>query len=802
MSVPPDERLGAPRVLAHLGVMGLVAAVMGVLVAGLAIPFAGLAGIAARDVSRNMNNLPRELTVEPLAQKTRIVDGAGNTIAALYDQNRINVSLTQVSRIMVKSIVAIEDYRYYEHGALDLKGTLRALVTNQAQGGVVQGGSSITQQMVKLTLVNQADTKAERIAATDDTFARKLQELRYAIAFEEEYSKDWILERYLNLAYFGDGAYGIQSAARHYFDKNAAELNLAESALLAGIVKNPTGLDPTNAPDAALERRNVVIDRMAQLNVISDRKAEKTKDQKIKLELQPSDNGCVNSRAPFFCDYVLNYLMDDRSLGKSREDRKQMLRTGGLTIRTSIDLRYQAAADQAVRDNVNPTDPAIGGLAMIEPGTGAVKALAQSRPMGRDKALGQTFLNYVVPQEYGDSNGFQPGSTFKAFVLAQALAQGVPPDYSLTVPAQESIPESQFGQPDCPYQSTSVWDPANYDGRGGTYDLYSGTQKSVNTFFANLEQVTGLCKPYQLAKDMGIVLTNPARERVPAFTLGVSDVSPLEMAEAYATFAARGEHCESRPVTAIEDLRGNLLKEYPERCTQVLSNAVADTVNDILKGVLEPGGFGQYITTDQEDAGKTGTTQDGKAVWFVGYTPNLATAAMIAGANSEGEPISLEGLTVGGTTIYSASGSGIAGPMWGQAMNVVQQWLDDALFTPPDLTALLGEAGVVPTVGGMSIATATRMIESAGFTAVVGPEVSSGYPEGTVAFTDPGGGESYFDGAPVTLYISNGFVPPPNNNGGGGGDGNGGGGGGNGGGHGGGGGNGGGGGGGGGGRGD
>jgi membrane peptidoglycan carboxypeptidase len=518
-----------------------------------------------------------------------------------------------------------------------------------------------------------------------------------------------------------------------------------------------------------------VIDRMAQLNVITDRKAERTKKQKIKLEVQPSDNGCVNSRAPFFCDYVLNYLMADRSLGKTRDERKQMLRTGGLTIRTSIDLRYQAAADQAVQDAVNPTDPAIGGLAMVEPGTGAVKALAQSRPMGRDKALGQTFLNYVVPQEYGDSNGFQPGSTFKAFVLAQALAQGVPPDYSLSVPAQEFIPESQFGQPDCPYQSTTVWEPANYDGQGGTYDLYTGTQKSVNTFFANLEQITGLCKPYQLAKDMGIVLTNPDAERVPSFTLGVSDVSPLEMAEAYATFAARGEHCESRPVTAIEDLRGNLLKEYPERCQQVLSNPVADTVNDILKGVLEPGGFGQYITVDQEDAGKTGTTQDGKAVWFVGYTPNLATSAMIAGANSEGEPISLEGLTVGGDTIYSASGSGIAGPMWGQAMGVVQQWLDDALFTPPDLTALLGEAGVVPEVGGMSIATATRMVESAGFTAVVGPEVNSGYPEGTVAYTDPSGGESYFDGAPITLYISNGFVPPPpDNNGGGGGGGGGG----------------------------
>ena len=779
--MPPDERLPASRVLSHLGVMGLVAVVMGVVVAGLAIPFAGLAGIAARDVARSMDELPTELTVEPLAQKTRILDGAGNTIASLYDENRINVSLSQVSRTMVKSIVAIEDYRYYEHGALDLRGTLRALLTNQASGATVQGGSSITQQMVKLTLVDQADTKAERLAATEESVARKIRELRYAIAFEEQYSKDWILERYLNLAYFGDGAYGVQSAARHYFDKNASELDLRESALLAGLVKNPTGLDPTNAPDAALERRNVVLDRMAQLSVISDKKAKQTRRTGLGLDIQPTDNGCVNSRAPFFCDYVINYLLEDPSLGKTKDERRQMLRTGGLTIRTTVDLRFQQAADTAVRNNVNPTDQAIGGLAMVEPGTGDVKALAQSRPMGANKELGQTFLNYVVPQEFGDSAGFQPGSTFKAFVLAQALMDGVPPRYSLTVPAQESIPESQFGKPDCPYQSTAVWEPSNFDGAGGTYNLYTGTQNSVNTFFANLEVITGLCKPYELAKEMGISLTNPSGERVPSFTLGVSDVSPLEMAEAYATFAARGEHCEARPVTAIEDTRGNTLKEYGERCSQVMENAVADTVNDILKGVLEPGGFGQNITIDQEDAGKTGTTQDGKAVWFVGYTPNLATAAMIAGANSEGQPIPLAGLTVGGQTIFEASGSGIAGPMWGESMGVISQWLEDATFTRPDISALLDQGGEVPSVGGLSISTATRIIEDAGFSVIVGPEANSSYPEGTVAFTDPGSGESYFDGAPVTLYISTGYVPPPppTNNGGGGDGGNDGGGGGN-----------------------
>src|SRR3954452_13326869 len=211
MARPPSHRLSAPRVLGHIVVMVAVAAVMGLVAAGLAIPFAGVLGIGAKQVASGMTGLPAELKTEPLAQRTIMVDEAGNVIATLYDQNRINVSLGQISRKMVKSIVAIEDYRFYQHGALDLKGTLRALITNQANSGVVQGGSSITQQMVKMTLLAQANTKAERAAAIDDTYARKLKELRYAIAFEQNYSKDWILERYLNIAYFGDGAYGVQA---------------------------------------------------------------------------------------------------------------------------------------------------------------------------------------------------------------------------------------------------------------------------------------------------------------------------------------------------------------------------------------------------------------------------------------------------------------------------------------------------------------------------------------------------------------------------------------------------------------
>src|SRR5512145_742666 len=373
--------LGFASILSHLGVMAAVSAVMGILVAGLAIPFAGVAGLSARTVAEGMDHLPADLAAEPLAQRTRVLANDGSTLAIFYDENRGNVDLEDVSPIMKKAIIAIEDYRFYDHGALDLKGTLRAFLTNQAEGGTVQGGSSITQQMVKMTLLSQADTKEEQLAATASTYERKLNELRYAIAFEEKYSKDWILERYLNIAYFGDGAYGIEAAARHYFSKSAADLNLRESALLAGIVKNPTAYDPTNDAEAARKRRDLVLARMAELNVISDSESQEVREKGLGMKITPSRNGCVSSIASFFCDYTREYLLKDKDLGRTVEARTQLLNSGGLTIKTTLDPRFQRAADSSVREHVYPTDQAIGGLAMVEPRTGHVRAPGQSPPM-------------------------------------------------------------------------------------------------------------------------------------------------------------------------------------------------------------------------------------------------------------------------------------------------------------------------------------------------------------------------------------------------------------------------------------
>jgi membrane peptidoglycan carboxypeptidase len=728
---------------------------MGVLVAGLVIPFAGALGMGTKAVSRSMKDFPIKVTDQPLAQRTRVLDSRGKVIATFYDQNRVYVPLDKIAPVMRQAILAIEDARFYQHGALDVKGTLRAFITNQANDGVTQGGSSITQQLAKMTQVNEATTKAEREAATADTYQRKIQELRLAVAFEKNYSKDWILERYLNIAYFGDGTYGIQSASRHYFSKDASELTVPQAALLAGLVKNPVGYDPTTFPDRALARRNTVLNRMAALGDITQAQADQLAGTDLGLKVSPARNGCLGSKAAFFCDYVRRYLLADPSLGKTVADRQQLLNSGGLTISTTVDLRFQAAADRATSSHVKPTDNAIGALAMVEPGTGNVRAISQSRPMGRAKKKGQTFLNYVVDSKYGDSNGFQAGSTFKLFVLASALEQGLPTSTRFNSPQTLHIPQNEFQDCDGPYPNFAPWDVNNSTGTG-TFDMYSGTQQSVNTYFAQLEKKTGLCEPYALARSMGVDLSDPDHERVPSFTLGIADVSPLEMASAYATVAARGLHCDNRPVTKILNSDGRLFKSYPKKCQQVMQQNTADTINDILRGVMQGRGFGAGLALDKPSAGKTGTINSNMAVWFDGYTPALATVSMIAGANQDGHWVTLNGQTVGGRYVGTAHGSTTAGPMWADAMRAIQDLLPNEDFVKPIKTQAATNLTIVPNVVGMTVKDARSTLEGLGFVVDVIGKIPSDLPAGLVAQISPDAGATMYNGSTISLYTSTG----------------------------------------------
>ncbi|WP_310961552.1 transglycosylase domain-containing protein [Nocardioides terrisoli] len=742
-------------VASHLGVLIAVSAVMGVLAAGLAVPLVSALGYGAHQIDTSLRNLPEDLKAEPLAQRTRVLGSNGGLIATFYDQNRVNVPLDQVSKIMQRSIVGVEDYRFYQHGALDLKGTLRAFLNNQTGDGSTQGGSSITQQMAKMTALNQAQTPAERRAAVADTYKRKILELRHAIAFEQNYSKDWILDRYLNIAYFGDGAYGIQAAARHYFSVDAKDLNAKQSALLAGLVKNPSGYAPTEYPARAKARRHVVLDRLAQLKIISQQKADKIDAGGLGLKVSPTPNGCVSSKAPFFCDYVRRYLLDDPSLGKTVDDRKELLNSGGLTIKTTLRLPFERAALRATHDAVRPTDHAVGALAMVQPGSGDVLAISQSKPMGRSKAKGETFLNHVVDQKYGDAAGFQPGSTFKLFVLSAALTQGLAPHATrFFAPDQAHIPQNEFRTCKGPYPNVATWDPHNSTLSHTTMDMYVGMQQSVNTYFAQLERQTGLCMPVKLAKAMGVQL--PSNAQVPSFTLGVADANPLEMAAAYATMPARGKYCSPRPVTEILNSSGQVFKKYPTHCKQVVSREVADRINDILRGVMLPGGFGVGLALDKPSAGKTGTSQDNKAVWFNGYTPEVSASSVVAGVNGQGFPSTLNGVSLNGLVRSTAHGSTVAGPMWAEAMRAIQDRIPYKNFerpsNPPPTTGL-------PQVLGSSVASAESTIRADGFHPQLAGELDSHYPAGSVAFISRG-----VDGRTVYLYTSTGHggpAPPP-----------------------------------------
>jgi membrane peptidoglycan carboxypeptidase len=767
-------------VVHQIAVIAGISALSGVLMAGLALPWLALAKQGAEQSAQAVKDFPLKLTFKPLNERTKVLDSRGHRIATFYDENRKYVPLDKISLDMQKAIVAIEDSRFYEHGALDIKGTLRALVVNSTNNGVVQGGSSITQQLVKMTRVENASTAAAKKAASDDTFARKFQELRYAVWVEDHLTKDQILEHYLNAAYFGDGAYGIEAAAHHYFSTSAAKLNLAQAALLAGIVRNPSGYNPTIYPGAAQNRRDTVIDRMLATHVITTNQARAVKKIKVNdkfLKVQTLPNGCVESSAPWFCSYLLEYLKADPDLGATLDERVHQIYGGGLTIKTTLDMRFQRAADTAVKHHVYPTDNAIGGLALVSPGTGYVRALAQSRPMGTNKKKGETFINYAVPKKYGDSNGFQPGSTFKAFVLSAALQMQVPLNTVINSPQTMNIPENSYKT--CGghyYPSSQLWHVSSST-TSGAKDLYTGTRESVNTFYAQLEQITGLCKPWKLAKEMGVELEDPGRFRVPSFTLGVTDVSPLEMAEAYATFANRGVHCSSTPVLEIRDRSGKVMPTTPPTCKRVLKAAQADAVNDVLRGVIE-GGFAsaEYLGASHQAAGKTGTVTDQKAVWFVGYTPTLVTASMVAGANRAGHPITLQGQTVHDNYIAEACGSCTAAPMWGEAMKEIVNngWLPSASFHSPNPQVVEGQSIDIPSVYGMSASEASSILTRLGFKVLIASTtVSSTAPANTVAYTSPEG--SGVSGQLVYIYLSNGVPPAPPAPTGGGGGGNGGG---------------------------
>ncbi|WP_079032235.1 transglycosylase domain-containing protein [Streptomyces specialis] len=673
-----------------------VSVLSGAVLAGLALPAVGALGLAARGTMAGFDEIPAMMEQPPLSQKTTILDAEGGTIAEVYSRNRTVVPLEDMSEHVREAIVAIEDARFYEHGAVDLRGILRALTRNVEEGGVAEGASTLTQQYVKNVFVEAAGEDEEAVAeATTQTGAagvgRKIREIQYAIQVEQELTKDEILENYLNITYFGQQAYGIEAAAQRYFSKPAAELELHEAALLAGLVQSPTAYDPLNAPDAALERRDTVLTRMVETGDITQSEADEAMAHDLGLDVSEPRNGCITAvnDAGFFCDYVKQEFLSNPAFGETPEERNALWALGGLTIQTTLDPGDQQAAAQAARDHVYEDDEVAAAVVQVEPGTGHILSMAQSRPYGNDAEQHETVINLNVSHDMGGStSGFQPGSTFKPFTAAAALEQGISPAQQYTTGYEHSVPYADFRTCDnTPYPSPDgdpEWTVVNErEDETGTWDMTSALAQSINTYFVELEREVGLCETITMAGELGVERGDDTPlEARPSVTLGGQETTPLMMANAYATFANRGTYCEPVAITAVTDADGVEMTVPESECTRVMSEHTADSINVMLGGVVEDGTGAAVGLQDRDNAGKTGTTDDRVDVWFVGYTPDISTAVHVG---SDTGRLPMENIYIGGRYFEQASGAGVAGPIWSQAMTGALADVPASNFTDVDV---------------------------------------------------------------------------------------------------------------------
>jgi membrane peptidoglycan carboxypeptidase len=644
------------------GGIAALAAAAGLIVAAVAVPAVGGVGILARDTANKFNNL----AVPALGQlpvRSEILDQYGHPLAYVYPSgggsshnpiDRIPVSYAKIAPVMREAIIAIEDSRFYQHGALDFKGTLRAIV-NDAQHHPTQGGSSIAQQYVKNALVLTATTKQQLKEATQESTTRKIRELRIAIKVEHEMTKNQLLAAYLNAIYFNNQAVGIQVAAERYFHTSAKHLTLPQAAMLAGMVEDPSKYDPFVHPVNALNRRATVLARMAQLHDITPAEAQAAGRTRLGLHpwSRPLQSGCTSRSirdAAFFCDYVLAVMKNDPAYAQAYA---RLNRVGGLKIYTTLNPTDQHAAQHAVSYMVPPPPSSFnpGGNAaaevLIQPGTGKVRAIAVDRPYGRDRAAGQDNIDYAVDTKYDGGLGVQTGSSSKLFTLLTALQQQIPFGFNEKIVSPSVV--SGFtncrggpaGNPPGDFQVT------NAEGKGaGTFTLYNGTTQSINVFYAHLEQKVGLCNVVHMAMKLGVHRADgrslmqgvgkPGRagyqypaDDIPSFTLGSISVSPMTMAAAYATVAARGRYCSPIAITQVVTSTGLHLPVKSADCHQVISTAVADAAIHILQGVMVSPGtaagdeFTQHGVVPPQ-AGKTGTANNFQFAAFGGFTPRLA----------------------------------------------------------------------------------------------------------------------------------------------------------------------------------
>lgn len=534
------------------------------------------------------------LVTEP--QTSLLIDATGDVVAELHgEEDREDVRLDEVAPVLRDAIVAVEDRRFWEHAGVDVPSMGRALLANVEAGDVAQGGSTITQQYVKNT-----------ITGAEVTAQRKVEEAALALQLERELTKEQILERYLNTVYFGAGAHGVAAAARTYYDVEPDQLDLDQAALLAGLVRQPSRLDPFDHPDAALARREVVLDAMVREGLVERAVADEA--AAAPLELRDRARAVTDLDGWFLDEVRRRIVSDDRfaMLGDTPDQRETALLSGGLRVETTLDPAVQRAAVTAVDEQLAEEGDPSGAAVVIDPASGAVRALVGGRS------------DQYVPGGFSlaTQGRRQPGSAFKAIVLAAALERGVALDRGFPGGTCRAFPAVDgWEEGVCNYARS---DP-------GPVTLREATVRSVNTVYAELGVELGPRAMAEQAQALGVTSELPA---VHSLALGTGEVSPLDMAAAYAPLATGGVRHPVHLVRRITDADGTELYAHDATTTQVIDPLTAHQVTATLEEVVARG-TGVRAAIDRPQAGKTGTSQDSADAWFVGYTPDLVASVWV-----------------------------------------------------------------------------------------------------------------------------------------------------------------------------
>lgn len=702
------------KILLFLG----VSAICGVLVAGLLVPAAAVTGSSASGSIKFFETLPAELKVDPPSQSTTILASDGSVIASLYAENRTKVSLDQMSPYVKDAVIAIEDSRFYEHGGVDTTGIMRALVSTAR--GNRQGASTITQQYVNNVINSsiEAEGKSDQVLlnGVNKGVGDKLREMKLAIALEKKFTKEEILEGYLNIVFFNRDAYGIEAASKFFFSSSAKDLTLPQAALLAGLVNSPSFYDPITNPENAKIRRDLVLQSMLTQGKIQQADYDAAVAAPVETKVTPARQGCAYSAtAPYFCDYVLHLLLNNPAYGADADARVRKVFRGGLTIKTTLDPNAQAVAQAQVEGSAGENPDKWGAsLVSVQPGSGKIVSMAQNTQFLEAEGKFNNVINFNVDMKDAQGNdlgglgGFQPGSTMKPFTFAQWLNEGKSMNTVLNG-AVRKYPLNFRWKNTCPTPVDGAYNTAE-EGLGAAKDLQNaeedwyrplsvleGLYNSINTItFASAAQVD-LCGIQKIVEAVGIH-AGQTNEPVPMTRLsnliGATQTSPLTMASAFATFANDGKYCEPIAIESVTDATGAQLPAQATSCRDAIKPEVARGVTYALQEVLNRGS-GSLIQpristrTSFPIAAKTGTNDPNNSTWVVGFTSGLATASWFGDALG-GQDRPGRNLTLNGKFYKAVDGYMIAGPQFSNYMAQVAPAYGTNPFPAPPSNLVTG----------------------------------------------------------------------------------------------------------------